>query len=567
MKKKGKERKKKRGKNMKKILGMALATVLSIGALVGCGGSGTTATSTAEAETATPPETVTTPAAEDRTQLIVGFDAAYPPYGFVDDSGEYVGFDLDLAAEVCERLGWELIKQPIDWSAKDMELNSGAIDVIWNGFTMTGREPFYTFSEPYVDNSIVFVTRTADGIDAKADLADKVVMTQTDSSAYTALVENEDNADLYASFSALELTPDYNTAFMSLESGAINAIAVDIGVAQYQLSSRQNDVFTMMEEPLSKEEYAIGFRLGETDLRDQVQNALYSMLEDGVFYEIVANYEDYNLHQMVSLTLPGGAIPDVTEEVESEDEEETALLEDDRTQLIVGFDAAYPPYGFVDDSGEYVGFDLDLAAEVCERRGWELIKQPIDWSAKDMELNSFAIDAIWNGFTMTGREPFYTFSDPYVDNSIVFVTRTEDALETKADLAGKVVMTQTDSSAYTALVENDENADLYASLSALELTPDYNTAFMSLESGAIDAIAVDIGVAQYQLTSRQNDVFAMMEEPLSKEEYAIGFRLEDTFLRDQVQETLYAMLEDGTFDAIVANYADYNLDQMVSLGK
>ncbi|MFI3175280.1 MAG: amino acid ABC transporter substrate-binding protein [Bacillota bacterium] len=551
---------------MKKILGMALATVLGLGTLAGCGSSSTTTTTTTDAqatqEAAPAPETVVTTEPEpDRSQLIVGFDAAYPPYGFVDDSGEYVGFDLDLAAEVCERLGWELIKQPIDWAAKDMELNSGAIDVIWNGFTMTGREPFYTFSEPYVDNSIVFVTRAEDGFKTKADLAGTIVMTQTDSSAYTALVENENNTELYESFTALELTPDYNTAFMSLESGAIDAIAVDIGVAQYQLTSRQNDVFTVMDEPLSKEEYAIGFRLGETGLRDQVQNALYEMLADGTFDSIVANYADYNLDQMVSLELPEGNA------VATDDTEETALVEDDREIFIVGFDAAYPPYGFVDDSGEYVGFDLDLAAEVCSRRGWELIKQPIDWSAKDMELNSGAIDAIWNGFTMTGREPFYTFSDPYVDNSIVFVTRSEDNLATKADLAGKVVMTQTDSSAYTALVENDDNADLYASLAALELTPDYNTAFMSLESGAIDAIAVDIGVAQYQLTSRQNDVFTMMEEPLSKEEYAVGFRLDDTLLRDQVQETLYEMVDDGTFDSIVANYADYNLDQMISLGR
>lgn len=272
------------------------------------------------------------------------------------------------------------------------------------------------------------------------------------------------------------------------------------------------------------------------------------------------------LTMVMSVSLLAGCGSDAGDK-EATPAEDTA--KEERTKLTVGFDAEYPPYGFRNEAGEYVGFDLDLAAEVCKRRGWELVKQPIDWDAKDMELNSGSIDCIWNGFTMTGREENYTFSDPYVDNSIVFVVRADSGIKTKADLAGKVVMTQADSSALAALTseeDNDENLALAASFASLDQTADYNSAFMNLEAGSIDAIAVDIGVAQYQLASR-GDMFVMMEEPLSKEQYAIGFRLGDTELRDQVQETLYEMLEDGTFDTIVANYKDYNLDQMVCLGK
>ena len=90
----------------------------------------------------------------DQKTFTVGFDAEFPPYGYRDENGEYVGFDLELAEEVCNRQGWELVKQPIDWDSKDMELDSGAIDCIWNGFTMNGREDEYTWSEPYIDNSI-----------------------------------------------------------------------------------------------------------------------------------------------------------------------------------------------------------------------------------------------------------------------------------------------------------------------------------------------------------------------------------------------------------------------------
>lgn len=261
-----------------------------------------------------------------------------------------------------------------------------------------------------------------------------------------------------------------------------------------------------------------------------------------------------------------------SENTTTENEETTAEGESassERTQLIVGFDAEYPPYGYMAEDGSYVGFDLDLAQEVCNRNGWELVKQPIDWNSKDMELNSGTIDCIWNGFTMTGREEEYTFSEPYVDNSIVFVVMNDSDIRTEADLAGKVVVTQADSSALAALTnteDNDENLALAASFAALEQVADYNTAFMELESGVVDAIAVDIGVAQYQLTSR-GDTFRQLEEPLSTEQYAIAFKLGNTELRDQVQATLDEMLEDGTFDEIVANYSDYNLDKMVCLGK
>ena len=241
----------------------------------------------------------------------------------------------------------------------------------------------------------------------------------------------------------------------------------------------------------------------------------------------------------------------------------------ERTTFTVGFDAEYPPYGYMAEDGSYVGFDLDLAQEVCDRNGWELVKQPVDWNSKDMELNSGSIDCIWNGFTMTGREDKYTFSDPYVDNSIVFVVLADSDIQTKDDLAGKVVVTQADSSALAALTseeDNEENLALAASFASLEQVADYNTTFMELESGVVDAIAVDIGVAQYQLTSR-GDTFRKLDEPLSTEQYAIGFKLGNTELRDKVQATLDEMVADGTFDEIVANYTDYNLDQMVCLGK
>ncbi|MDL2300877.1 amino acid ABC transporter substrate-binding protein [Lachnospiraceae bacterium OttesenSCG-928-D06] len=238
---------------------------------------------------------------QKRTSLTVGFDAEFPPYGYLDVSGEYVGFDLSLAEEVCKRQGWELVKQPIDWDAKDMELSSGAIDCIWNGFTINGREDQYTWSEAYIDNSQVFVVAADSGIATRADLSGKIVAVQKDSSALAALNNEEvaENIALRDSFENLIEYADYNTAFMDLEQGAVEAIAIDIGVAKYQIEGRTDGAYIMLEETLATEQYGIGFLLGNESLRDAVQKSLKEMVKDGSFMELAV---EWGLEDSISLT-------------------------------------------------------------------------------------------------------------------------------------------------------------------------------------------------------------------------------------------------------------------------
>ena len=164
---------------------------------------------------------------------------------------------------------------------------------------------------------------------------------------------------------------------------------------------------------------------------------------------------------------------------------------DAKQKFVVGFDASFPPYGYLSDDGEYIGFDLDLAAEVAKRNGWELVKQPIDWEAKDTELKVGNIDCIWNGFTMNGREKQYTWTTPYVDNSQIVIVNKDSDIEKLSDLKGKIVCVQSDSSALAALKGDDatkENKELAASMKEITEVGDYNSAFMNLESGMVDAI-------------------------------------------------------------------------------
>ena len=293
---------------MKKGLALCMTAVLAMGCLLtGCGSSDTGAKSTtgsaAAGTEAAGTETAGTEAAGTQTTdgekktFTVGFDASFPPYGY-QENGEYVGFDLDLAQEVCDRLGWTLVKQPIDWDAKDMELDSGAIDCIWNGFTMNGREDQYTFSVPYVDNSQVFVVAEDSGITSKEDLAGKVVGVQKDSSALAAL--QGDEKALADTFADLPQYADYNTGFMDLEAGAIDALALDIGVANYQIASR-GDGYVILDEYLSTEQYGIGFKKGNDELKDTVEKTLLEMADDGTFMEIAEKYADYGLVDSVCL--------------------------------------------------------------------------------------------------------------------------------------------------------------------------------------------------------------------------------------------------------------------------
>lgn len=247
---------------MKKITALLCAAVMTAGMLTACG-------------------------SDEGKTFTVGFDAEFPPYGYMDENGEYTGFDLDLAKEVCKRNGWTFVAQPIDWDSKDMELSSGSIDCIWNGFTIQGREDAYTWSIPYVDNSQVFVVPADSGITFHADLSGKVVGVQKDSSALAALTG--DAADLASTFAKLQQYGDYNVAFMDLEQNAIEALAIDVGVANYQIESR-GEGFVIIEEPLATEQYGVGFKLGNEELKDKVEKTLLEMVDDGTFMQIAEKY-------------------------------------------------------------------------------------------------------------------------------------------------------------------------------------------------------------------------------------------------------------------------------------
>ena len=264
-------------KKLALILGMAAALCLCFGALVGCGGSSDSGSSDAE-----------------KVTFVVGFDKGFPPYGYVSDDGEYVGVDLDLAAAVCEANGWEFKAEPIDWDAKDALINQGDITCIWNGFTYEGREDKYAWAGPYMLNAQVLCVKAGSDIKTLADLKDKTVITQVDSAALDAL-NSDEWKDLQASFKGgkVQTISDFPNAFMQLESGAVDAVAVDICVADFQMSKKP-DAFVQLDEQLTSEHFAVGFKKDEQGqaLADQVAATLKQLDSEGKVKEICDKYAD-----------------------------------------------------------------------------------------------------------------------------------------------------------------------------------------------------------------------------------------------------------------------------------
>ena len=278
---------------MKKWIALLLAMVLCL-SLAACGSNNdnNNANNTTDDQN--------TPAAgqEDNTQpsgekqkLIVGFDAEFPPFGFIAEDGSYDGFDLAMAKELCSRLGWDFEAVAIDWDTKDAELKAGSINCIWNGFTYTGREEEYTWSDPYVENKIVLVVKADSGITSIADLAGKTVMAQAASSAVDAIEANE---AFKSSLKEVVELGDYNMGFMELAQGSVDAVAADLGVAAYQAANNEGE-YVILDDAISTEQYAIGFLKGNTELRDAVNAELLKMAEDGTMMSIGENYVDKGL--------------------------------------------------------------------------------------------------------------------------------------------------------------------------------------------------------------------------------------------------------------------------------
>ena len=216
-------------------------------------------------------------------KFIIGFNSEFPPFGYVDDNKNYTGFDIELALPI------------IDWNTKELELNSNEIDCIWSEFTINGREDNYTWSKPYFNNTPVVIVKSNSNINSFNDLKGKSIEIEDGTSVLNKIKEN---STLNSNFNKITEVDNYDTALIDLESGVCDAIIADYGIANYIVVEKCPDS-KIHNETLPNEHYGIGFKKGNTELRDQVQKTLDEMFKDGTVDKIAQNYSKYHLPERV----------------------------------------------------------------------------------------------------------------------------------------------------------------------------------------------------------------------------------------------------------------------------
>ena len=266
------------------VLGIVFTMIFTMVAFSACGGGSDSSSSE------------TTEAAESGEARVFkqGFDKDFPPYSYIGDDGETTGFDVELAQAVCELNGWKYEGVPINWDAKEAELESGSIDCIWSGFTKSpDREPKFAWSEPYSVNTIKIMVLEDSDIKSAADLAGKKVGVQGSTSAQEMLeTPNAEGGaeDLMKTFGSFEKYDTYTIAVNDLKAGAIDAIAIDVTTGDYQMT--KVDGLKYLDEDICEEVYAIGFRTTDTELADEVTKALKTLAENGKMDEIGKKYPE-----------------------------------------------------------------------------------------------------------------------------------------------------------------------------------------------------------------------------------------------------------------------------------
>ena len=255
---------------MKKILCLLMALCLLF-ALTACGAS-------------------TEDAAEEAVTFTMGIDAEYPPFSYMDDNGEYTGFDVEICRAACELLGWEFEVFGVNWDEKLVQLDAGECDCVWSGMTILDSmyEAGYVISEPYYDNTQVLLVKEGSGIESSADLAGKYVAVQLGTSGESLL--NGDLADLAATFGELVTCDSFLKCFTELDGDGVDAVFVDLPVASSYAA--ENEGFVIINENLGAEQYGIAFRADDAELCEAIEGTVAELVADGTYAEIAENYPD-----------------------------------------------------------------------------------------------------------------------------------------------------------------------------------------------------------------------------------------------------------------------------------
>jgi len=461
-------------------------------------------------------------------ELIIGMEIDAPPMNYIDDDGELTGFDIEFAKSVCSKLGIDIVFKEIEWSKKELELQTKSIDCVWNALTVTEeRREIFEFTRVYLNNRPAVVIRRCDASKFPdiQSLSTAKIAAGIDTTGEETLLN-----DPYLSQSDYTPLDSQNEAVFALMDGLYDAIIIDYTLAKGYIPNDNSELMIIDGIRFQEEQYAVGFRHG-SDMPKKINDIFLDMILDGSLSVLSGKYNLEELQAPLKIT--------------------DADYIMSKKKMIIGFQKNVPPMSFSDKNGELIGFDIEFAKAVCQQLGIEAEFKNIYWDKKEIELKSRNIDCIWNALTVTEkRRENIKFSHVYMSNKQVVVIKKTNASKYTdlRSLSGAKFTAEIKSKGEEIIQNNSYFSELeYVSSSSV------NEAIEALVNDDVDGIIIDYIIANYNIANGNSDFMIVEGINFDEEVYAVGFR-KDSDMTIKINEHINNLINDGTLESIANKY-------------
>ena len=471
--------------------------------------------------------------ADDTIDIV--FDNAYAPFEFKDSDQVYKGLDVDIINEVAKRSGWKMNQSFPGFDAAVNAVQSGSADALMAGTTITeARKQVFTFSDPYFDTKIIVATTKANKISSYEDLKGKTVGVKNGTTAQTFLEENKNKYGF-----SIKTFDTGDLMYNSLATGSVNAVMDDEAVIQYAIQQGQDLSLDIPGEPIGSFGFSVKKGSKYEYLVDDFNKALAEMKEDGTYETIMNKWfgssdssESTDYSSRLNLT---GSV--------------TAKATPVKSSYTIVADSSFAPFEYQDESGKYVGIDMELIKAIAEQQGFTITIQNPGFDAALNAVQAGQADAVIAGMSITdARKEIFDFSDAYYSSNILLAVKNGSDIASYEDLKGKTVGAKNGTASYTFL---ESNKDKYGY--TLKAFDEASGMYDSLNSGSIDALMDDEAVLLYAI--QQGRDFATPVPGEKSGEY--GFAVKkgaNPELIEMFNNGLAALVESGKYDEILNKY-------------
>ena len=462
----------------------------------------------------------------------VGTNAEFPPFEYIGNDGEPDGFDMAVIKAIGEAEGFEVKITNMEFKSLIASLATGSLDAVIAGMTVTEeRQQSVDFSDSYYTATQCIVVKQDSDITGLADLNGKKIAVQEGTTGDLLCTPGEDNDIITDESTQVQRYKKGTDAIVTLNNGGVDAVVIDKNPAE-NFVANNSDTLKLIEDDTSTEEYAIAVAKGDTELLDRINSGLQKIKEDGTFDRLVAEY------------------------IGGDTEEEPAAEDGERLVINVGTNAEFPPFEYIGDDGEPDGFDMAVIQAIGEAAGFDVEITNMEFKSLIASLATGSLDAVIAGMTVTEeRQQSVDFSDSYYTATQCIVVKQDSDITGLADLNGKKIAVQEGTTGDLLCTPGEDNDIITDESTQVQRFKKGTDAIVTLNNGGVDAVVIDKNPAENFVASN-SDTLKLIEDETSTEEYAIAVAKGNTELLDRINSGLAQIKEDGTFDALVAQYIE-----------